>query len=116
MKATHEDKLKRTEMRMIRWVCGVSLRNIKTSKELRARLGTEMIGVVMRRNRIRWFVHVERMTKDDWVKRCTLMEVGGSRLRERPKMTMRSMNLTNIDTQDRQKWRRKIRGKTGLPG
>ncbi|XP_065325211.1 uncharacterized protein LOC135931830 [Gordionus sp. m RMFG-2023] len=77
MKSTHEE-LERTEMRMIRWMCGVSLRERKTSKELRARLGIDMIGVVMRRNRLRWFGHVERMTKDDWVKRCTLMEVGGS--------------------------------------
>ncbi|CAK9291528.1 unnamed protein product [Gordionus sp. m RMFG-2023] len=82
-----------------------------------------MIGVVMRQNRLRWFEHVERMTKDDWVKRCTLMGVWGSRPRGRPKMTwtnviaedMRSMNLTNIDAQDRQKWKRKIKGKTGLP-
>ncbi|CAK9295935.1 unnamed protein product [Gordionus sp. m RMFG-2023] len=78
----------------------------------------------MQRNRLRWFGHVERMTRDDWVKKCTMMEVGGSRPRERPKMTwtnviaadMRSINLTSIDAQDRQKWKRKIRGKTGLPG
>ncbi|XP_065315796.1 uncharacterized protein LOC135924631 [Gordionus sp. m RMFG-2023] len=124
MKAIHEAKLERTEMRMVRWMCGVSLRERKTSKELRARLGIEMIGMVMRRNRLRWFGHVERMTRDDWVKRCTMMEVGGSRPRGRPKMTwtnviaadMRSLNLTSIDAQDRQKWKRKIRGKTGLPG
>ncbi|XP_065315163.1 uncharacterized protein LOC135924044 [Gordionus sp. m RMFG-2023] len=122
IKATHESRLERTEMRMIRRMWGISER--KTSKELRARLGIEMIGVVMRRNRLRWFGHLESMTKDDWVKRCTFMEVGGSRPRGRPKITwtnviaagMRSMNLTNIDAQDRQKWKRKIRGKTGQPG
>ncbi|XP_065321248.1 uncharacterized protein LOC135928720 [Gordionus sp. m RMFG-2023] len=74
--------------------------------------------------KLRWFGHVERTTRDDWVKRCTMMEVGGSRPRGRPKMTwtnviaadMRSLNLTSIDAQDRQKWKRKIRVKTGLPG
>ncbi|XP_065321545.1 uncharacterized protein LOC135928989 [Gordionus sp. m RMFG-2023] len=42
MKVAHEAKLERTEMRMIRWMCGVSL------KELRAIMGIEVIGVVMR--------------------------------------------------------------------
>ncbi|XP_065323137.1 uncharacterized protein LOC135930284 [Gordionus sp. m RMFG-2023] len=124
MKVTHEAKLERTEMRMARWMCGVSLRERKTSKELRARLGIEMIGMVLRRNRLRWYGHVERMTRDDWVKRCTMMEVGGSRSRGRPKMTwtnvitadMRSMNLTSIDAQDRQKWKKKSEGKLAYPG
>ncbi|XP_065321326.1 uncharacterized protein LOC135928791 [Gordionus sp. m RMFG-2023] len=87
----------------------------------------EMSSILTNKNvslKLRWFGHVERMTRDDWVKRCTMMEVGGSRPRGRPKMTwtnviaadMRSLNLTSIDAQDRQKWKRKIRGKTGLPG
>ncbi|XP_065318948.1 uncharacterized protein LOC135926943 [Gordionus sp. m RMFG-2023] len=53
MKATHEAKLERTEMRMIRWKCGVYLRERKTNKELRARLCIEIIEVVLRRNRLR---------------------------------------------------------------
>ena len=124
IKVEHEAKLERTEMRMIRWMCGVSLRERKTSAELRERIGVEAIGVLVRRNRLRWFGHVERKVEDDWVKRCTVMEVEGTRPRGRPKKTwmevvaddMRRMGLTPEDAQDRIKWRKGIWGATGQPG
>src|SRR5260221_12818389 len=60
MRADHEAKLERAEMRMM---CGVSLRDKITSVMLRERMGAEAIGVVVKRNRQRWFGDVER--KDD---------------------------------------------------
>jgi hypothetical protein len=76
MKTEHESKLETTDMRMISWICGVSLRDKHTSAELRSRLGVKAFGKVCmcRRNRLRWFGHVERKVGDDWVRRCTLME------------------------------------------
>jgi hypothetical protein len=53
--------------------------------------GVEPIGEVRRRNRLRWFGHVERKEDDDWVKRCTRMEVVGKRTRGRPRKTWMSM-------------------------
>jgi hypothetical protein len=47
-------------MKMIRWMCGVSLRDKKTSSELRDRVGGETIGEVCLRSRLRWFGHVKR--------------------------------------------------------
>ena len=41
MKAEQETRFERTEMRMVRWMCGVSLKEKKTSAELRARLSTD---------------------------------------------------------------------------
>ena len=35
LRVEHEEKLNRAEMRMIRWICGLSLRDRKTSAELR---------------------------------------------------------------------------------
>jgi hypothetical protein len=124
MKANHEAMLERTEMRMIRWMCGVSKMDRKTSSELRERLGVEAIGVVIRRNRLRWFGHVERKENTDWVKRCMEMEVVGQRPRGRPRKTwmevvrndMKKMGLRREDAQDRNRWKRGIRGKTGQPG
>src|SRR5260221_8826832 len=49
MRAEHEGKLERAEMRMIRMVCGVSLRDKITSVMLRERMGVESIGVVVKR-------------------------------------------------------------------
>jgi hypothetical protein len=39
---------------------------------------------------LRWFGHVERKEDDDWVKRCTRMEVVGKRPRGRPRKTWTS--------------------------
>jgi hypothetical protein len=74
MKAEHESKLETTDMRMIRWICGVSLRDKHTSLELRSRLGVKAVGEVCWRNRLRWFGHAERKVDDDWVRRCILIE------------------------------------------
>ena len=50
-------------MRMIRLMCGVSLKERWPSTGLRRRLGVEATGDVMRRDRLRWHGHVEG--KDD---------------------------------------------------
>ena len=118
MRAEHEAKLERTEMRMIRWMCGVSMRERKTSAELREWIGVEVVGDVMRTNRLRWFGHVERKLEDDWVKKCGTLEVEGRKPRGRPKKTwmevvvddMRRMGLTRKDAQDRGRWRMGIWG------
>ena len=57
--------MERTEMRMIRWTCGVSLKERQPSTERRRRLGVETIGDVMRR--LRWHGHVERKDDTDYV-------------------------------------------------
>ena len=41
-------------------MCGTYLREKKTSVELRDMMGLEAIGNVLKRNRLRWFGHVER--------------------------------------------------------
>lgn len=116
-KVEHDMKLERTEMRMIRWMCGVSLRERRTSVELRQRLGVEPIGEVVRRNRLRWFGHVERKDDADWVKNCTKLVVEGSVPPGRPRMTwqsavsndMRLLGVNRRDAKDRSKWRSAIR-------
>ena len=83
-----EAKLERAEMRMVRWMCGVSLREKKkTNAELRESMGIEKISDVMRRSRLRWMAHVLRKEGNDWVKKSMDMTVEGSRGRGRPKMT-----------------------------
>ena len=59
-------RLRCTEMRMVRWMCGESLNDklggIRIANEdLRSRMGLECISNVLRRGRLRWFGHVERM-------------------------------------------------------
>ena len=48
MKAERELKLNRTEMSMIRWMCGVKLNERKKSEELRELLGLEPVSLIKR--------------------------------------------------------------------
>ena len=53
-------KLERAEMQMIRWMCGVSMKDGKTSEELTKLVGVEPITTVIRSGRLRWYGHVMR--------------------------------------------------------
>ena len=79
MKVEHELKLNRTEMTMIRWMCGVKLNERKKSEELRELLGLEPVSLMIKKCRLRWFGHVERKDDNDWVKHCIMWEVEGIR-------------------------------------
>lgn len=122
--AKEVSKLQRTEMRMIRWMSNVSLIDKKRSSEMRKKMGVEPIDVVMRRNRLRWFGHVQRRNEDEWLKRCTKMEVPGKKPRGRPRSTwidvvnddLRKLDLRVEEVVDRDSWRRAIYGKPANPG
>ena len=61
MKKANLQSLKRTERMMVRWRCGVSLKDRKRSVDLYSLLGVEIVAEVVRRGRLRWFGHVERI-------------------------------------------------------
>ena len=61
-------------MRMVRWMCGIKLKDRLPSKELRERLGIGEIALVSQQNRLRWYGHVLRK-EDDWVKKCMEYEL-----------------------------------------
>jgi len=62
-------------MRMVRWMCGIKLKDRLPSKELRERLGIGDIALVSQQNRLRWYGHVLRKEDDDWVKKCMEYEL-----------------------------------------
>ena len=65
--------LQRAEMRMVRWMCGVMLKDRLPSKELRERLGVDDIALILQQNRLRWYGHVLRKDDDDdWVKKWSM--------------------------------------------
>ena len=113
-----ERKLESTEMRMVRLMCGVRLKDRCTNADLRNRLGICSVSVALRRSRLRWFGHVERKAEEDWVKRCRELVVEGTRPRGRPKKSwmdvvnsdLRRLNITREDAQDRSAWRRLVYG------
>ena len=72
---------------MVRWMCGVTLRDRKSSEELRKKLGIVSVSTMVTRSRLRWFGHVERKDADDWVSACRKMVVAGERGRGRDRKT-----------------------------
>ena len=62
-------KIQRSEMRMLRWMTGVSLSERKSNECVRSMLAIDDVAEVMRRNRLRWFGHVERRDELCWIKR-----------------------------------------------
>ena len=48
----NEVALQRAEMRMVRWVCNVKVKDRVPSKELRERLGTGDIILILQQNRL----------------------------------------------------------------
>ena len=127
LKAEHEDKLNRAEMRMIRWMCGVSLKDRKTSAELRQRMGVEAIGEVVRRGRLRWYGHVIRKEENDWVKKVLSYNLEGTRPSGRPKKTwqmtvledMKALGIDHEVAMDRSRWKRaisRVKSNPAVPG
>ena len=53
-------KMQRSKMRVLRWMAGVSLSESKSNECVRSMLAIDDVAEVMRRNRLRWFGHVER--------------------------------------------------------
>lgn len=52
-----------TEMRMVRWMCDVKVKDKVPSKELRETLGIDDIILVLQQNRLRWYGHM--LQKED---------------------------------------------------
>ena len=50
--------LQHSEMRMVRWMCGVKLQDRVPSKGLTERLGLDDIISVLQQNRLQWYGHV----------------------------------------------------------
>ena len=75
MKVDDMQKLERTESMMMRWMCGVSLKERKPTLVLRKSLGIDDVSAVIRCRRLTWFGDVESKDPKDWVAACRELEV-----------------------------------------
>ena len=87
MKEANLQSLEGMEWMMVRWMCGVSLKDRKRSVDLYSFLGIQSVADVVRRGRLRWFRHLERRNVDDWVSACRKVDVAGARCKGRNKKT-----------------------------
>ena len=113
-------EFERADMQMIRWMCGISLKDRRTDEELRRMVEVQPITTFMRGGRLRWYGHVMWKGDEDWVKKC--MEYRGEGRRPlgrplgRPRKTwvesveadMAELKIDKEDVHDRRKWRRNV--------
>ncbi|XP_057312797.1 uncharacterized protein LOC130654265 [Hydractinia symbiolongicarpus] len=110
------DRLERNDMRMVRWMCNASLRDKKSSDELRSRLSIRRIKDVIQVRRLNWLGYLERMEEDNWVRKCRDLIVPGAKPRGRPRKTWHEVIRTDLIerklsldlTQSRSDWKRVI--------
>ena len=60
MKVSNLQQLERTERTMVRWMCGVAMKDRKRLQDLLDCLNIMGVAERVRRGRLRWFGHVER--------------------------------------------------------
>jgi len=66
----NEVALQRAEMRMVRWIFIVTVKDRVLSKQLRERLGIDHIILILQQNRLRWYGHVLRKEDTNCMKKC----------------------------------------------
>ena len=74
-----------TEMRMLRGIPRVSIRDHMWNEEIRRKLHLSPIDEVMRSGRLRWFEHVQRRDANNVTRRVMELALSGTRRRGRPR-------------------------------
>ncbi len=113
LKVEEERRLQRMERKMLRWMVCEDVEEDEARKKLKVE---DDVAVVMRRNRLRWFGHVERRQDSSWLRKVRELEVGGSRPKGRPQQSwsrvidrdLREWRMKKDDTRDREKWRKTV--------
>jgi len=113
----NEVTLQRAELRMVRWMCDVKVKDWVPNKELREGLGLDDIISVLQQNRLHWYGHMLHNEDSDWVKKCMEYGVEGARPSGRPKRTWieavqkdyQVCKLNREDAVDHSRWRKLLK-------
>ena len=111
-----ERKMEVAEMRMLRWMSGVTRKDRIRNDYIRGTVKVGPIGKKIQESRLRWFGHVQRRGEDYVGNRVKNMEIEGLRKRGRPKMRwkdkvaedLREKGWKREETLDRHLWKRRI--------
>ena len=112
LKMEDERRLKTTEMRMLRMICGKTLKDKMNKEKIREMMDVVRLEEFLREKRLRWLGHVERMDEERGPVKALLLEVDGTK-KGRPKKRwkevlecdMTARGLQRLDAQDRERWR-----------
>ena len=112
MKKKDEMLMNKTEMRMLRWIQGVSLREHKRNEEILEAATVQPITTHLMQKRLGWYGHVRRRDESHITRTVLDMEVEGVRPGRRPKSRcmdtrrdMKKNGLTDGNILDRNDWR-----------
>ena len=83
MKAGVFQRLRATERRMLRMICGVTLKDMVESTVIAPRVGVDDLEEHLRLKRLRWFGHIVRRDKEVEIKKVFELEIEGWRKRGR---------------------------------
>ncbi|KAJ2943370.1 hypothetical protein O0L34_g12180 [Tuta absoluta] len=105
------------EMKMLRWMCGVTRLDKIRNEYVRGSLGVRDIADKLQESRLRWYGHVKRRPPEYIGNKVANLNTRGIRRRGRPKTRwldvirkdMSSCDVTEEDTSNRAKWREKTR-------
>ena len=84
-------KMQRSEMRILRWMTGVSSSESKSNECVRSMLAIDDSAEVMQQNRLMWFGCVEKRDKLCWIKRIETLQVDGDGVKGRPRKRWREV-------------------------
>ncbi|KAK3894199.1 hypothetical protein Pcinc_002033 [Petrolisthes cinctipes] len=113
IKKTQEKKLEVAEMRMLRWMCGVTRYDRIRNKRIRGTTKVIEISKKVQERRLQWYGHVMRREENNIAKKVMNIEVEGRRKRGRPRRRwkdcvdedLKEKNLTGDEYGDRGQWK-----------
>ena len=83
MKAGVFQRLRATERRMLRMICGVTLKDMVESTMIASSVGVDDLEERLRQKRLRWFGHIARRDEELEIKKVFELKIG-QRKRGRP--------------------------------
>ena len=84
MKAGVFQRLRATKRRMLRMICGVTLKDMAESTVIASRVGVDNLEEHLRQKRLRWFGHTARRDEEGEIKKVFELKIEGQRKRGRP--------------------------------
>lgn len=113
LKKAYEKKLNAIEIRLLRWMCGVTMLDRIANKPIRGMMKVGETSRKVQERRLQWYRHVMRGNEEHVGKKVLKMEVDGRRKRGRPKRRggdcteedLKEKGLMEADTGDQGRWK-----------
>ncbi|XP_046986893.1 uncharacterized protein LOC124561545 [Schistocerca americana] len=118
-----ERKMEVAEMRMLRWMCGVTRKYRIRNEFVRGAVKVGPMGKKIQESRLKWYGHLRKKGEEYIGNRVEDIKIEGARRRGRPKRRwkdkmsgdLREKGWKKEETMDRELWRRRIQKSNANP-